>query len=168
MKPPIQTPPLKMTSTLKSHLILMLRQRERKGEVAGMKWRMSVLVENLRKTRISQKIGRLPRFPQELAPLPFPFPPDPALQHQRLCPMGSAHRPPPAPVVKSGEEAVSSHFRDSDMYAKRKRKSRSLDARPVSPEESTCPICLGEVIDDNFYVDLTALLLITFRSKIGA
>ena len=157
MKPPIQTPPLKMTSTLKSHLILMLRQRERKGEVAGMKWRMSVLVENLRKTRISQKIGRLPRFPQELAPLPFPFPPDPVLQHQRLCPMGSAHRPPPAPVVKSGEEAVSSHFRDSDMYAKRKRKSRSLDARPVSPEESTCPICLGEVIDDSLYVDLTAL-----------
>ena len=151
VKPPIQTPPLKLTSTLKSHLILMLRQRERKGEVAGMKWRMSVIVENLRKTQISQKIGRLPRFPQELAPLPFPFPPDPALQHQRLCPMGSAHRPPPTPVVKSGDdkEAASSHFRDSDIYARRKRKSRSLDARPVSPEESTCPICLGEVIDNS-------------------
>ena len=154
MKPPIQTPPLKLTSTLKSHLILMLRQSERKGEVAGMKWRMSVLVENLRKTQISQKIGCLPRFHQELA---FPLPPDPA--HQRLCPMGSAHRPPPTPVVKSGDdkEAASSHFRDSDIYARRKRKSRSLDARPVSPEESTCPICLGEVIDDSLYVDLTAL-----------
>jgi len=29
--------------------------------------------------------------------------------------------------------------------ARRNRKSRSLDGRPKSPEESTCPICLGEV-----------------------
>jgi len=33
----------------------------------------------------------------------------------------------------------------SSGQVRKKRKSRSLDGRPVSPEESTCPICLGEV-----------------------
>jgi len=53
----------------------------------------------------------------------------------RSCPPTPEALPPglrtPPPSTSSGQV--------------RKRKSRSLDGRPVSPEESTCPICLGEV-----------------------
>ena len=138
VSPLTKTPPLKWISTLKSHLTLMLTQRKKKPEVGGMNPEMSVIAENLMMSQTGQKTR------DEWEPLLSPPRHDHALPHQRLCLKGSArrHRPPP-PVVKSGSDKALRVFDNID--GRRKRKSRSLDGRPVSPEESTCPICLGEV-----------------------
>ena len=138
VSPLTKTPPLKWILTLKSHLTLMLTQRKKKPEVGGMNPKMSVTAETLMRNQ------KKTRDLQEWEPQPSPPRHDPALPHLRRCLKGCArrHRPPP-PAVKSGRSEVLRAF--VNIHGRRKRKSRSLDGRPVSPEESTCPICLGEV-----------------------
>ena len=146
--PLTKIPLLRQISTLRNLLILMLKQRKKKQKVVGMNLKTSIPSTD---SQPSQR-NYLEALQEGQQPQLWPLLQDLALPPQRRCRKDCVPLLRLPQGVRPGEDwSGASSLEFLIFVIRRNRKSRSLDGRPKSPEESTCPICLGEVKEQCLY-----------------